>query len=306
MLNILYEDNEILVVWKPVGMESQSGRGFDADMVSEIRRYLSTKKPMDNHNLSTKPVEPYVGVIHRLDKPVSGVMVYAKTKNAAAVLSKQVAEGKMHKKYLAVLCGKPVDNVEKYVDYLLKDEKGNTSRIVDMGMNGGKRAELICRSLETKTVEPYGELTLAEIELLTGRHHQIRVQMSGHGLPLWGDNRYNPAFQQGDQTMAADAAGQTSGETAAAKQEQATAPAQESQDSAVAQAGRGRAANRKTGRTALYSRRRGAAALRNHAPRVDVALAAYELTFAHPETGETMTFRHNPSGGMFRQFLTTE
>ncbi len=181
MLNILYEDEAVLVVWKPVGMESQSGHGFDADMVSEIRRYLSTGKPVDNHKLSTKSVEPYVGVIHRLDKPVSGVMVYAKTKNAAAALSKQVAEGKMHKKYLAVLCGKPVDNVEKYVDYLLKDEKENTSRIVDMGIKGGKRAELICRVLESKTVEPYGELTLAEIELLTGRHHQIRVQMSGHG-----------------------------------------------------------------------------------------------------------------------------
>ena len=201
MLNILYEDEAVLVVWKPVGMESQSGRGFDADMVSEIKRYLSTKRAVDNHNLSTKPVEPYVGVIHRLDKPVSGVMVYAKTKSAAAALSKQVSEGKMHKKYLAVLCGKPVDNVEKHVDYLLKDERENTSRIVDMGIKGGKRAELICRPLETKPVEPYGELTLAEIELLTGRHHQIRVQMSGHGLPLWGDNRYNPAFRKGDAAM---------------------------------------------------------------------------------------------------------
>ena len=73
MLNILYEDEAILVVWKPVGMESQSARGFQADMVSEIRRYLSTKNREDNHNLSTKSTEPYVGVIHRLDKPVSGV-----------------------------------------------------------------------------------------------------------------------------------------------------------------------------------------------------------------------------------------
>ena len=265
MLNILYEDEAVLVVWKPVGMESQSGRGFDADMVSEIKRYLSTKKTVDNHNLSTKPVEPYVGVIHRLDKPVSGVMVYAKTKNAAAALSKQVAEGKMHKKYLAVLCGKPVDNVEKYVDYLLKDEKENTSRIVDMGIKGGKRAELICRALETKTVDPYGELTLAEIELLTGRHHQIRVQMSGHGLPLWGDNRYNPAFQQGDQAAsAAKSAGTV--------------------DRPAGGFGRRKAA-RQMGKS-----------------RVDVALAAFELTFTHPVTGESMTFRQNPSGGIFRQF----
>ena len=286
MLNILYEDEAVLVVWKPVGMESQSGRGFDADMVSEIRRYLSTKKPVDNHNLSTKAVEPYVGVIHRLDKPVSGVMVYAKTKNAAAVLSKQVAEGKIHKKYLAVLCGKPVDNVEKYVDYLLKDERENTSRIVDMGIKGGKRAELICRAIESKTVEPYGELTLAEMELLTGRHHQIRVQMSGHGLPLWGDRRYNPAFQQGDQA----------------------AKAADSADTADRPAGGfGR-------RRALSSRRSaaragtdgvtacGGASSARRPLRADVALAAYELTFTHPVTGETMTFRQNPSGGIFRQF----
>ncbi len=247
MLNILYEDEAILVVWKPVGMESQSARGFQADMVSEIRRYLSTKNREDNHNLSTKSTEPYVGVIHRLDKPVSGVMVYAKEKKAAAALSKQVSEGKMHKKYLTVLCGKPVDNVEKYVDYLLKDEKENVSRIVDMGIKGGKRAELICRALETKEIPPYGQLTLAEIELLTGRHHQIRVQMSGHGMPIWGDNRYNPEFSQRQ-------------------------PAEP---------------GTRIPRRAL---------------RTDVALAAFELTFTHPVTGKQLTFRQNPSGGIFRQF----
>lgn len=247
MLNILYEDEAILVVWKPVGMESQSARGFQADMVSEIRRYLSTKNREDNHNLSTKSTEPYVGVIHRLDKPVSGVMVYAKEKKAAAALSKQVSEGKMHKKYLTVLCGKPVDNVEKYVDYLLKDEKENVSRIVDMGIKGGKRAELICRALETKEIPPYGQLTLAEIELLTGRHHQIRVQMSGHGMPIWGDNRYNPEFSQ-----------------------------------------------RQSAEPGTRIPRR--------APRTDVALAAFELTFTHPVTGKQLTFRQNPSGGIFRQF----
>ena len=91
----------------------------------------------------------------------------------------------------------PVYNVEKYVDYLLKDEKENTSRIVDMGIKGGKRAELICRVLESKTVEPYGELTLAEIELLTGRHHQIRVQMAHAGMSLLGDRKYNPEDSSG-------------------------------------------------------------------------------------------------------------
>lgn len=289
MLNILYEDDAVLVVWKPVGMESQSGRGFDADMVSEIKRYLSTKKAGDNHNLSTKVPEPYVGVIHRLDKPVSGVMVYAKTKEAAGTLSKQVSEGKMHKKYLTVLCGKPVDNVEKYVDYLLKDEKENTSRIVDMGITGGKRAELICRTVETKTIEPYGELTLAEIELLTGRHHQIRVQMSGHGTPIWGDNRYNPAFQAGNQ------AGVKASDQIAGNRQQASAPDAVRGSEAVGQ-------NAGDSRPAGFRRRPGLAARRARTPKADVALAAFELTFTHPVTGESMTFRHEPSGGIFRQF----
>ena len=139
MLNILYEDEAVLVVWKPVGMESQSGRGFDADMVSEIKRYLSTKKAVDNHNLSTKPVEPYVGVIHRLDKPVSGVMVYALSKNAAAALSRQVQDRKLEKIYGAVVCGKPEKDVDKLVDYLEKSVDGNESYVVDHGGKCGKR-----------------------------------------------------------------------------------------------------------------------------------------------------------------------
>ena len=104
MLNVLYEDRDLIVVWKPVGLESQSSRGFGADMVSEIRRHI--------HKFSPKSGEPYVGVIHRLDKPVSGVMVYAKTKKAAAALSAQVSAGKMSKTYLTVVCGKPVDTVD--------------------------------------------------------------------------------------------------------------------------------------------------------------------------------------------------
>lgn len=186
MLKVLYEDEYIIVVWKPVGLESQSSRGFGADMVSEIKRHI--------HKLSPKLGEPYVGVIHRLDKPVSGVMVYAKDKKSAAVLSKQVSNGKMKKKYLAVLCGKIVHNVDNFVDYLLKDEKMNVSKIVDKGITGAKRAELTVAPWETIQDECYGLLTLAEVELKTGRHHQIRVQMAGHDLPLWGDNKYNPMF----------------------------------------------------------------------------------------------------------------
>ena len=167
MLKIIYEDHDILVAEKPAGLESQASRGFEPDMVSEIKNHLkraelSRLSTKPSTKSSTRPVEPYVGVIHRLDKPVGGIMVYAKNQKAAASLSKQVQDGRMKKIYNAVVCGKLVDIVGNYVDYLLKDEKENVSRIVDMGIKGGKRAELICRVLESKTVEPYGELTLAD------------------------------------------------------------------------------------------------------------------------------------------------
>ena len=120
-------------------------------------------------------------------------MVYAKTKKAAAMLSKQVQGREMQKKYQAVLCGKPVDNHGSYVDYLLKEGKGNQSKIVEKGITGAKRAELSYRVLKTKMWEGR-EVSLAEICLMTGRHHQIRVQFAGHGTPLWGDDRYNAEF----------------------------------------------------------------------------------------------------------------
>lgn len=184
MLEIFYEDRDVIVAKKPVGMESQSASTFASDMVSELKKHI--------HNLSPDSGEPYVGVIHRLDRPVGGVMVYAKTKNAAAALSAQIQSRKMRKTYKAVVCGRIVDNVENFVDYLLKDRKDNVSKIVEKGIMGAKRAEL--RYRVSRRIEEPEPLTLVEVELSTGRHHQIRVQFAGHGLPLWGDNRYNPAF----------------------------------------------------------------------------------------------------------------
>lgn len=184
MLNIFYEDQELIVVKKPVGMESQETHSFSPDLVSEIKKHI--------HHLSTKKEEPYVGVIHRLDKPVGGIMVYAKTKEAASLLSRQVKENQMQKMYMAVVCGKPVDNVDNFVDYLLKDTGKNMSRIVEKGISGAKRAELRYQVVDTFKEEEL--LTLVKIWLITGRHHQIRVQFAGRGLPLWGDHRYNPKF----------------------------------------------------------------------------------------------------------------
>ncbi|GLB29863.1 RNA pseudouridine synthase [Lacrimispora amygdalina] len=185
-LNILFEDDEILVVEKPAGIESQSGKTFEPDMVSELKKHINT--------LSTKKGEPYVGVIHRLDKPVGGVMVYAKSQIAAEALSRQVSEHKMEKIYYAVVCGKPVDNFGTYVDYLWKDGKNNSSKIVEKGIKSAKPAELDYWIVDCINWEGR-ELSLLKIRLKTGRHHQIRVQMAGHGTPLWGDRKYNPEFQ---------------------------------------------------------------------------------------------------------------
>ena len=176
MLTILYEDEDIIVPVKPAGLQSQSVHSFEPDMVSEIRKHiagLSTK-------MSTNLPEPYVGVIHRLDKPVGGVMVYAKNQKAAAALKKT---------YCAVICGQPVDNVGKYVDFLRKDEKNNYSQIVDKSVDGSKRAELSYEVLGTKQVDGQ-KFSLVKIQLMTGRHHQIRVQFAGHGFPLLGDAKY--------------------------------------------------------------------------------------------------------------------
>ena len=196
MLSILYEDNDIIVVIKPAGLESQSGKSFAPDMVSEIRKHLASH-PQDIHKLTKEtstaskyPQPPYVGVIHRLDRPVSGIMVYAKNPKAAASLSTSLQQGKIEKWYQAVICGKPVDNVEKYVDYLLKDGKTNTSRIVDKSAAGAKRAELEYQILEEKEQGDGAVRSLVEIHLHTGRHHQIRVQFAAHGTPLVGDTKY--------------------------------------------------------------------------------------------------------------------
>ncbi len=185
MIRILYEDHDIIVTVKPPGMDSQEKHGFAPDMVSEIRKHLdklSTKE-------STRGKVPYVGVVHRLDKPVGGVMVYAKNPKAAAALSKQIQEGKLKKTYLAAVCGNLVDNVGNYVDYLRKDEKQNYSQIVDKSVDGAKRAELSYRVLKRNIIEGK-PVALAEIRLHTGRHHQIRAQFAGRGTPLWGDGKY--------------------------------------------------------------------------------------------------------------------
>ena len=193
MVPILYEDKDIIVVQKPAGLESQVSRGFAPDMVSEIRRYLHNPQDIHNHPQGVSTAQPpYVGVIHRLDKPVEGIMVYALNQKSAASLSAALKAGKIKKSYLAVVCGKPVDKQGTYVDYLRHYKENNTSKIVDKSDENSKKAVLNYRVLEVINNPKNQEqiVSLIDIELLTGRHHQIRVQFAGHGTPLYGDGRY--------------------------------------------------------------------------------------------------------------------
>lgn len=176
---ILYEDNDIIVCHKPAGIATQTARVGQADMVSEITNYLKAGGFDKKKSL-------YVGVIHRLDQPVEGILVFAKNKAAAADLSRQAAGDAMEKEYLAVVCGKPFSQAGELKDYLLKDGRTNISRIVPPEVKGAKEARL---SYEILSEGPYGT-ALARIRLYTGRHHQIRVQMANVGMPLLGDRKY--------------------------------------------------------------------------------------------------------------------
>lgn len=185
-LNIIFEDEQILVVKKDAGIPVEAGRLRIMDLQGLIKNEL--------YRRNRKGGEPYLGMIHRLDQPVEGVMVFAKTPFAAGSLSEQVRDGRMRKHYLALLCGKPKTDEGTLVDYLLKDGRTNTSSVVRAGEKDAKRSEL-----NYKVLKRNDETTLVEVELITGRHHQIRVQMANAGWPLYGDTKYNPQFQETSQ-----------------------------------------------------------------------------------------------------------
>ena len=172
---VLYEDNHLLVVQKPVNIPVQRDESGSDDMQRLLQQYLKAKYQ--------KPGNVYLGIVHRLDRPVSGVMVFAKTSKAAARLTAQFAQGGAHKRYYAIVRGQaqPCAILEDY----LKKGAGNMTSVVDEDTPGGKYAKLKYQCLEQKQ-----GMSFLEIELFTGRSHQIRVQLSSRGLPIWGDIRY--------------------------------------------------------------------------------------------------------------------
>lgn len=185
-INILYEDKDILVCEKPAGVPVQSDRSMDLDLVNMLRNYRHEKEP---------DKEPYIGLVHRLDRPVGGVMVFGKTPFATKELNKQIQNKQVKKTYLCVVMKDLSSELGKekvlLTDYLKKDARNNVSIVVSASDKNGKKAELYYQVRKV-----VGELSLVEVELLTGRHHQIRVQMAAHVAPLWGDTKYNPLTKE--------------------------------------------------------------------------------------------------------------
>ena len=182
-LKVIYEDNHIIVVEKTPNIPSQSDKTGDMDMLTLVKEYIKEKY--------NKPGNVYLGLVHRLDRPVGGVMVFAKTSKAASRLSNQVREKVFKKEYLAVVDGKIENTKGTLIDYLYKDERNNMSKVVHKEKKNAKEAKLDYEVLKYNEVK---DLSLIKINLHTGRHHQIRLQFSSRGFPIVGDSKYNGAF----------------------------------------------------------------------------------------------------------------
>ena len=178
-MNVLYEDNQIIVVEKEPNIPSQADKTGDIDMLTLVKQYIKEKY--------NKPGEVYIGLVHRLDRPVGGVMCFARTSKAASRLSEQVRNKTFQKEYIAVVDGKIEGKNGILEDYLYKDERNNISKVVNKDKKNSKLAKL---EYEVIGYDEKRDLTTVKIKLYTGRHHQIRVQFANFGHSLFGDQKY--------------------------------------------------------------------------------------------------------------------
>lgn len=193
IMDIVFEDNHILVVNKPAGIPSQTAKITEKDMVSEVNNYL-------NSRAGTKSCPVFL--IHRLDRNVAGLLVFAKTKQSAAELNKQIQNGKIHKRYYALVSGTLKEESGRLENYLLKDGKSNMAKISDKNNREAKLATLEYSPADVKKAAAYFPdeyfendrvkegYSVVDINLLTGRFHQIRCQLSNIGNPIVGDVKY--------------------------------------------------------------------------------------------------------------------
>jgi putative pseudouridylate synthase len=181
---VLHEDNSILVVVKPQNIPSQADASGDLDLLTLLKDYIKNKYD--------KPGNVYLGLVHRLDRPTGGVMVFAKNSKAAERLSKQIVDGEMTKTYLTTVVGTPKQRKDTLVNYLKKNSLTNTVYVATFGDHDAKRAELSYEVLDSDE-----HLSLVKVQLGTGRSHQIRVQMSAINCPVYGDARYGGNIVRG-------------------------------------------------------------------------------------------------------------
>ena len=181
MIKVIFEDNHLLVVEKPVNVPVQADESGDDNLLDMLKCYLKEKY--------NKPGNVYLGLVHRLDRPVGGVMVFAKTSKAASRLSNQVRNHILKKEYHAVIIGN-INDKGNFIDKLVKDEHNNKVSV----NQDGKEARLSYEKISFKD-----NMSLVKINLETGRSHQIRVQFSYHGYPLYGDQKYNVNSKVGEQ-----------------------------------------------------------------------------------------------------------
>ena len=194
-LKILYEDNHIIVVVKKPGIPTQEDKTGDKDMLTIVKEYIKVKY--------NKPGNVYLGLVHRLDRMVGGVMVFAKTSKAASRISEYIRQKNVKKRYLAVINGTlPVtDKKVELRNYLVKNERLNMSRVVDSTTKGSKEAILEYKVLKNFTFNGK-DYSLVDIDLHTGRHHQIRLQFAHIGHPLYGDIKYGQKVNKVGQNLA--------------------------------------------------------------------------------------------------------
>jgi len=178
MIKIIFEDNHIIVVEKPVNIPVQEDSSKDADLLNILKDNIKKR--------DGKPGNVYLALLHRLDRPVGGVMVFAKTSKAASRLSEQFRKNEVKKSYLAIINGIPKKSEATLEHYLFKDKNVNIVKVVSRDYQGSKKAILDYQVLATNQ-----NLSLIKVNLQTGRAHQIRVQLSTIGHPLFGDQKYS-------------------------------------------------------------------------------------------------------------------
>ena len=168
---IVYEDKQIIVAYKPAGLAVQTAQVGKIDMECELRNYLR---------------QPFIGVVHRLDQPVEGILVFGKTKEATAILNRQLNADDFCKEYMAAICGKPIHKQAKLVDYLIKEK--DVARVCELSEKDNPNVKQAI--LDYNVIKQNDFFSVLHIQLQTGRFHQIRVQLKNAGFPILGDNKY--------------------------------------------------------------------------------------------------------------------